>query len=66
MATVTKDMLISEILEIDRAVAPILMKSGMSCMGCPMAKSETLEQACEAHDADVNAIVEEINKHLAG
>ena len=32
---VTKDMLIGEILQADATVAPILMASGMHCIGCP-------------------------------
>jgi hybrid cluster-associated redox disulfide protein len=66
MAVVTKDMIIGDILKINVKTAEILLKSGMHCLGCPSARSETLEQACAVHGADADKIVEEINGLLAG
>lgn len=66
MAKVTKDMLISEILSKDtgRGIAEILMRSGMRCVGCPSATSESLEQAGLSHGADPDSLAEEINLYL--
>jgi len=65
MAKVTKDMLIGEILQVaGHGVAPILMRSGMHCVGCPSAQGETLEEACDVHGSDVDMLVEEINLYL--
>lgn len=35
MQQINKSMVIGEILQINRELAPILMDSGMHCLGCP-------------------------------
>ena len=35
MAKVTKDMLIGQLITLDPNIAPILMRAGMHCLGCP-------------------------------
>ena len=65
MATVTKDTLIGDILDMDRDTAPYLLEMGMHCLGCPSARGESLEEACMVHGVDVNELIEKINKHLA-
>ena len=66
MAKVTSEMLIGEILEIDRGVAPILMNAGMHCLGCPASQMESLEDACAVHGMSADVVAEEINAYLAG
>lgn len=63
--TVTKDMIISDILEANEDVAPILMASGMHCLGCIMAHGESLEQACAVHGIDADELVNKVNEFLA-
>ena len=65
MATVTKDTLIGDILDMDRDSAPYFLEMGMHCLGCPSARGESLEEACMVHGVDVNELIEKINKHLA-
>ena len=65
MATVTKDTLIGDILDMDRDTAPYFLEMGMHCLGCPSARGESLEEACMVHGVDVNESIEKINKHLA-
>ena len=62
---VTKDMLIGEILQADATVAPILMASGMHCIGCPASQGESIAEAAMVHGIDPDALVDEINKFLA-
>ncbi len=64
MQKVTPDMIISDILKIDRGTAPILLKTGMHCLGCPSSMGETLAEACAVHGVDVNEIVRELNEYL--
>ena len=65
MATVTKDTLIGDILDMDRDTAPYFLEMGMHCLGCPSARGESLEEACMVHGVDVTELIEKINKHLA-
>jgi len=64
MTTVKKEMLIAEIIGIDRGLVPILMGHGMNCVGCPSAQHESLEQAATVHGMDVDALVDEMNEFL--
>lgn len=63
--TITKDIIIGELLELDRSIAAILMASGMHCACCPSAAGETLEEAAMVHGMDVNFLVNGINAYLA-
>ena len=63
--TITKQTKIGEILDADREVAPFFLNMGMHCLGCPSARSETIEQACMVHGVDADDLVEEINTFLA-
>ncbi|MEN6315996.1 MAG: DUF1858 domain-containing protein [Clostridiaceae bacterium] len=65
MARVTKDMIISDILKLDRGTVPILLNSGMHCLGCPSSAGESLEDACAIHGIDADQVVVELNKYLA-
>ncbi len=65
MTTVTKEMTIKEVLDIDRTTAPIMMQYGMHCMGCPFSQMESLEDGCAAHGSDVNELVNKLNDYLA-
>ncbi|MCH5251569.1 MAG: DUF1858 domain-containing protein [Lachnospiraceae bacterium] len=62
---VTKDMLIGQILQEDATIAPILMASGMHCIGCPASQGESLEEASMVHGMDCNDLVGKINEYLA-
>ena len=65
MATVNKDMSISEVLQLDRGTASILIGYGMHCLGCPHATGESLEDACAAHGSDPETLVEKLNDYLS-
>lgn len=65
MASVSKDMVIGQIIRIDEGLIPILMRSGMHCVGCPSAQAETLEEAAVVHGMDADALIEEMNTFLA-
>ena len=62
---ITKDTLIGDILDMDRTTAPYFLEMGMHCLGCPSARGETLEQACEVHCVNADELVANINAHLA-
>ena len=58
MAKVTKSMLIGELLTVDPNIAPILMRAGMHCLGCPSSQMESL------HGLDADVLVAQINDFL--
>ena len=62
--TVTKDMLIGELLQLDSGVAPVLMAAGMHCVGCPSSIGESLEEACQVHGLDADKVMETIQEYL--
>jgi len=64
MATINKEMLISEVLDTDQRVVPVLLNAGMHCLGCPSHQFESLEEACAVHGIDVDALVTELNQTI--
>ena len=61
---ISKDMLIGALIQMDDCIAPILMRAGMHCLGCPASQGESLEEACMVHGVDVNEILNKINEHI--
>lgn len=57
MLEITRDTLISEILEECPEAMPKFQELGMHCLGCALATAETLEQACAVHDVDVDEFI---------
>ena len=60
--TVTKDMLIGDILDADRETAQFFLAMGMHCLGCPSARGESIECASEVHGIDADELVDALNK----
>lgn len=63
--TITKDMKIGELLKVSDLAAPILMRAGMHCLGCPASQAETLEEACMVHGINCDVLVSQMNEILA-
>ena len=61
---ITKTMSIEKILNLDENVAPILLGFGLHCLGCPMSRAESLEEACMVHGIDVDVLVEKLNEYF--
>jgi hybrid cluster-associated redox disulfide protein len=59
---ITKGMSISEAISRYPETIPALMKTGMHCIGCPMAMQETLEEGLSAHGLDVDEVIDGLNK----
>lgn len=57
----TKNLTLDEILKDNPDNVTILMGFGMHCLGCPMSRNETLEQACEAHNLDLGFVLDSLN-----
>ncbi|MCC8014932.1 MAG: DUF1858 domain-containing protein [Eubacterium sp.] len=65
MKQIDKNTIIADILKIDRGAVPILMMSGMHCIGCPASQGETLEEACMVHGIEPDPVVEQLNSYFA-
>jgi len=62
--TITKDMTIGSLLQQSELVAPILMRAGMHCLGCPASQAESLEEACMVHGINCDVLVSQMNEIL--
>ena len=63
---IDKNMTIGELLQVDPNMAPILMRAGMHCLGCPASQMESLEEACMVHGLDCDTLVDQINEIITG
>ena len=61
---ITKDTIIADVLKIDADLAPFFLEIGMHCLGCPSATAETIEEACEVHEADCDLLIKKLNDYL--
>ena len=64
MVKITKDMIISDVLELDIDTAPIFIANGMHCLGCPSSSGESIEDACFVHGMDSGKLIGELNSHF--
>ena len=64
MTKITPDMIIAEVLQIDRGVVPIFLDNGLHCLGCPSATGESIEEACEIHGLNVDKLINELNEYF--
>lgn len=62
---VTKDSIIGDVLDYDRDTAQFFLEIGMHCLGCPSARGESIEAACNVHGTDADALVDKINDYLS-
>ncbi|MCQ2481997.1 MAG: DUF1858 domain-containing protein [Clostridia bacterium] len=61
---VTKDTIVGDIIMADEGVAPILMSAGLHCLGCALASGETIEEACQVHSMDCDALIDDLNNYF--
>ena len=61
MSKITKDMTVAEVLEQNKKLKDVLMGFGMHCFSCPCALAETLEEAAEVHEIDIEYLLEKLN-----
>ena len=62
---ITKKTRVNELIMKKPEAAEKLFEVGLSCVGCPMAMMETIEEGCLAHgmsQKEIDEIVKELNK----
>lgn len=58
---ITKEMRISEVLELDDKYEEIFQNHLLSCAGCPGAEMETIEQAAKGHGVNLEKLLKDLN-----
>ena len=60
---ITKNTAIADALKMGntQAMVQVLLGYGMHCLGCALAKRETIEQAAAAHGVDVDEMLTALN-----
>lgn len=58
---ITKDMIIADVLNMDRGTVPIFFRNGLHCLGCAMSSGETIEEACAVHGLELDQLLWELN-----
>ncbi len=59
---ITKDMVISEVIQKKPRTLQVLMSIGLGCIGCPSSLMETVEQAAMVHGIDPDMLIEKLNE----
>lgn len=64
MVKFKKSDIISYVLENHPNAEEILTNFGFHCLYCPCSQAETLEEACQVHEVDVELLLKELNKEI--
>ena len=62
---ITRETMLSDILENCPEAMPAFQAIGMHCMGCAMASGENVQEACEVHGVDPDLFVKHVNEFIA-
>ena len=65
MKKITKEMTVAEVLQVNENLKDVLMGFGMHCFSCPCALGETLEEAAEVHEIDIELLLSKLNEQNA-
>lgn len=61
---ITRKTKLSKLVQKKPESVEILFEAGLSCIGCPMAMQETLEDGCKAHgfsEKKIDELIERLN-----
>lgn len=62
---INKEMTFAQVMRMHPDVVKVLAKYRLGCVGCMGAQNESLEQGCNAHGLDVDAVVADLNALFA-
>jgi hybrid cluster-associated redox disulfide protein len=63
---ITRETIISDIMENAPNLVPMFEEIGMHCMGCALASGENVEQACAAHGVNPDEFISRLNASISG
>ncbi len=61
---ITKDMIISEVINANPELVRTFFEHGMMCIGCPASQGESIEQASMVHGIDTDDLIKALNEAL--
>ena len=61
---VTKETIVGDIVDFDEETADICLDCGMHCIECPVSRMESVEDACEVHGVDADALIAKLNEYF--
>jgi len=61
---ITKKMIIADVLEMNPGTADVFVSNGMHCIGCPVSRGESIEEASAVHGLDADKLVDALNAFL--
>lgn len=61
---ITRETMLSEIIDNCPQAMPAFQAIGMHCLGCALASGENIEQACAAHGVDPDEFITELKAYL--
>jgi hybrid cluster-associated redox disulfide protein len=59
---ITKDMIIDDVLKLDKSLGDVFMGFGMHCVFCHLGLEETVEEASLVHYVDTDFLVKKLNE----
>ena len=59
---ITKDMIIDDVLQLDESLGEVFLGFGMHCIFCHLGLEETVEEAAQVHEVDVDFLVKKLNE----
>ena len=62
MKKFTRNMTIGEALKLNKRSEQVFMGFGMHCFSCAFSQMETLEEAAQVHDIDIDLLMEKLNE----
>ena len=61
---VTKESIIGDVLDFAPETAQFFFEIGMHCLGCPMSRGESINDACSAHGQNAEELLAKLNAAL--
>ncbi|MBX6773250.1 MAG: DUF1858 domain-containing protein [Chloroflexi bacterium] len=64
LTAVTAEINVDELLTVFPAAARVFVRHRMACVGCEVARFESLAEACRIYGEDVEVVAEEIRQAI--
>ena len=65
-AAVTKDQIVDSIMRRWPGTIRVFLNHRMKCVGCPIGRLHTVEDACTAHGLALATVLRDLNRAVSG